>query len=362
MTNMKNNPQSLRFAAINKRVEQNIVTPTETSVSGGKYIQWGERNMYPDYLLHLYRNCATLRSVISGAIDYVCGDSVESSVLTSRRINRAGDTKEKFLQEIARDYFVFGGFAIEVIRNREGKVAEVSALPMQYIRANKDNEVFYYNENWNKSSSKAELLPKYVPENTDTVRSVYFYKNATCNTYPEPIYAAAVKPCEIECSIDDYHLNAISNGFAGSFIVNFNNGVPEDDVKDEIERAFNSKFAGSENAGRIAFCWNENKESATTLDKLEVDNFGDRYSSLAKHSRQQIFTAFRANPNLFGIPTDSLGFSSEEYESAFKLFNRTIVRPVQKHICDALDEIFGVDNALTIKPFTLEGETEKTVE
>ena len=351
----------MRFAAINKRVEQNIVLPTERSMSGGKYMQWGEGNRYPDYLLHLYQNCATLRSVIAGAVDYVCGDRIESATMPNKRVNRAGDTKENIVEALARDYFTFGGFAIEVIRNREGNIGEVSALPMQYLRSDKENESFFYCEDWTKPN-KAIVLPKFVPGNREAIRSVFFYKNTTCRTYPEPIYAASVKPCEIECNIDNYHLNAIANGFAGSFIVNFNNGTPTDDAKDEIERAFNEKFAGSENAGRIAFCWNESKESATTLDKLEVDDFGDRYNSLAKHSRQQIFTAFRAHPNLFGIPTESLGFSEEEYSSTFKLFNRTIVRPAQKRICDAFDEIFGTEGALTIKPFTLEGDNETIVQ
>lgn len=355
------NKINVRLAAIDKWVQRNIVLPTESKVSGCEYIQWGDRNQYPEYLLSLYRNSATLRSVICGAVDYVCGDDVESVVLTKRRINRAGDTKTSIVEDLARDYFTFGGFAIEVIRDREGEVAEVSALPLQYLRSDKNNEVFYYSEKWG-DNPKPEVLPKFVPEHREIMRSVYFYKNATCLTYPEPIYAASVKPCEIERNIDDYHLNAIENGFAGSVIVNFNNGEPTDEIKDEIEKDFISKFSGSKNAGRIALCWNENRASATTIDKLPVDDFGDRYAALAKHSRQQIFTAFRAHPNLFGIPTESLGFSEEEYNSTFKLFNRTIIRPAQKRICNAFDEIFGVEGALTIKPFTLEGETEKTVE
>lgn len=355
------NKTNIRFAAINQYTEKNIISPTESIVSG-KYVQWGDKNLYPDYLLSLYRSVATLRSVIAGAVDYVCGNGVQSTVLMNKRINGAGDTKEDLLEMLARDYFTFGGFAIEVIRNREGGIAEVSALPMQNIRTDKDNEVFFYSEKWAKGNKGYEVLPKFVPGNKNVARSVYFYKNATNSAYPEPIYAASVKACEIERNIDTYHLNAISNGFAGSTIVNFNNGKPEDEVMDQVERAFNSKFSGSENAGRIAFCWNENKDSATTIEKLEVDDFGERYNSLSKHSRQQIFTAFRANPNLFGIPTDSLGFSSEEYESAFKLFNRTIIRPAQARICNALDEIYGVEGALTIIPFSLDGETEKTVQ
>ncbi|MGD7407521.1 hypothetical protein ACQCP7_25950, partial [Ralstonia pseudosolanacearum] len=78
--------------------------------------------------------------------------------------------------------------------------------------------------------------------------------------------------------------------------------------------------------------WNANKESAATIESVKIEDFGARYDALAKRCRQEIFTAFRANPNLFGIPTESLGFSSEEYESAFKLFNRTQIRPCQRKI------------------------------
>ena len=50
------------------------------------------------------------------------------------------------------------------------------------------------------------------------------------------------------------------------------------------------------------------------------------------------------------------GFSQEEYEGAFKLYNRTCVKPVQRLICDAYDKIYGKPGVLTIQPFTIEGE------
>lgn len=147
----------------------------------------------------------------------------------------------------------------------------------------------------------------------------------------------------------------------GSYIINFNSGVPSDAEMDEIERNANEKFTGVQNAGRLMLCFNDSGETATTVERLEMDDFGDKYSTLAKHCRQQIFTAFRANPNLFGIPTESLGFSSEEYESAFKLYNRTQIRPVQRRIVDALDYIFDVKGCITIKPFSIEdGKTTDT--
>ena len=87
---------------------------------------------------------------------------------------------------------------------------------------------------------------------------------------------------------------------------------------------------------------------------MQVEDFGEKYQSLEKSARQRIFTAFKANPNLFGIPTESLGFSSEEYESAFRLFNRTLVRPIQKKIADAYDKIYGKKGVMTITPFSLD--------
>ena len=103
--------------------------------------------------------------------------------------------------------------------------------------------------------------------------------------------------------------------------------------------------------------WNPNKESATDIVEFKVEDFGEKYQSLAKHSRQQMFTAFKANPNLFGIPTESLGFSAEEYESAFRLFNRTQIRPIQRKIADAYDKIYGQKGVLTIVPFSMDEES-----
>ena len=149
----------------------------------------------------------------------------------------------------------------------------------------------------------------------------------------------------------------------GSYVINFNNGAPTQEMKREIERDVNEKFAGKSNAGRIMLSWNDSKDVEPTVQRLEQDDFGQRYKSLAGHCRQQIFTAFRANPNLFGIPTENLGFSEEEYDSAFRLYNRTAVRPVQRVICEAFERIYGQPNVITIAPFTLDGAgSEKSVQ
>lgn len=368
---MKSNQRAnIAFTAIDPYVETNIVSSKEKRIPGKDFIEWGDNNLYPEYLLGLYENVATLKSVIDGCVDYIVGDDITILPLRPNMdgvMNAKGDSIVEQVRNICLDEMMYGGFALQIVRGRDGQPSEVHYIDLRFIRLNKECNVFYYCEDWSKRGKKNVVVyPKFMsdisekwPTLTDEERnhhasSILFVKSNKTKTYPSPRYASAVKSCEIERCIDDFHLNAINTGFAGSYIVNFNNGVPAPEIQEEIEENFNEKFAGHQNAGRIGFCWNESQATATSIEQIKVEDFGEKYKSLEASSRQKIFTAFRANPNLFGIPTESLGFSSEEYKSAFRLFNRTLVRPIQKKIADAYDKIYGKKGVMTITPFSLD--------
>lgn len=362
----------MSFAAIDPYIESNIVSPAERVQSGKDIVEWGDGNAYPDYLLDLYNNVATLKSIIDGCVDYVAGDDVTIQPLRNGMegvMNVKGDTIMEQVRDIAKDEMMYGGFALQIVRGRDGKPSEIHYVDLRFLRMNKDCNVFYYCEDWNRRGKKNVIrYPKFLPDIaekwmtlTDEQRnahasSILFVKSIRTQTYPSPKYAASVKSCEIERCIDDFHLNAINNGFTGSYIINFNNGMPTPEMQEEIEKNFNEKFSGHQNAGRIAFSWNESRTTATNIEQVQVQDFGEKYQSLERSARQRIFTAFKANPNLFGIPTENLGFSSEEYESAFRLFNRTQIRPVQRKIADAYDKIYGQKGVLTIVPFSMDEE------
>jgi capsid portal protein len=376
MSNTKTKERAnVSFLAIDPYVETHIVSPQEKKLPGKDFVEWGTNNLYPEYLIDLYNNVATLKSVIDGCVDFIVGNDV--TILPIRPnmdgvMNAKGDTIVEQVKDLAHDEEKYGGFALQVIRGKDGKPSEVYYIDMRFLRTNKECDVFFYCEDWKRSGRKKVVVyPKFMPsvsekwatmtdeERNSHASSILFVKSIRTQVYPSPRYAASVKSCEIERCIDDFHLNAINNGFTGSYVINFNNGKPTPEVMEEIEDNFNEKFSGHQNAGRIAFSWNENRTTATTIEQVQVQDFGEKYKSLENTSRQRIFTAFRANPNLFGIPTENLGFSSEEYESAFRLFNRTHVRPIQKKIADAYDKIYGQKGVLTIVPFSMDEESVK---
>lgn len=345
---------SVGFAAIDPYVESNIVTPEEKRQNGKDFYFWGVRNNYPDYLAGLYADCATLHSVVDGTRDYIAGNgAVCQRPLQGRFMNRKSQTAHELVKAVARDSVMYGGFAFQVIRDKLGQVCEVYPVSLRYLRSDKEGELFWYSEKWTGGYGKTDAVryPKFIPDSREPA-SILYVKGDVDSVYPQPMWCAAVKSCEIERSIDEFHINNLANGFMGSYVINFNNGQPTDEVKKEIEKDVNEKFCGTGNAGRVMLSFNDNKESAVTLQKMEISDYSDKYGAITDSVRQKIFTAFRANENLFGIPTAS-GFNSEEYEASFKLFNRTVVRPMQQSICYAFDRIIGMDNSLSIDPFSL---------
>ena len=364
------------FAAIDQYVETNIVLPTE-KVTNRDFVEWGKGNNYPGYLLDLYNNVTTLRSIINGNIDFVTGDDVTILPLGDRFaegiMNTRGDLITDIVRDLAKDYNLYGGFALQIIRDHNGDVAEIYYIDMRFIRSNKENDVFYYNEHWEKGGRKDVIIyPKFLrnldwASLTDEERdrhasSILFVKNVHTQVYPAPMYAASVLSCEIEKAISQYHWNSLNNNFCPDIIINFNNGDPGDEIKEEIVSDLEEKFSGYQNGKRFMVSFNKDRMSAVTIDAIKTDDFSERYKALEESCRRQIFAAFRAQPLLFGLNLDvSTGFSTDEFEQTFKLYNRTQIRPVQRLIADAFDRIYGSKGVLTIKPFSLESDTEQEV-
>lgn len=345
---------SLKFSAIDLLHEQVIPKLTELKGNNGR-IQYGENDLYPEYLYELCNDVTTLKTIIEGTTDFVCGDGVESKDPRFEK-NREGVTLRKMFWNLAHDYLIYGGAAFEVILSNDlSSVVEVNYLNYRFLRSDKNNEMFWYSEQFAKKwgrTNDAIVYPRYFA-GTRQPRSVVYLKNNDTTTYPIPRYSGAIKACEIERRIDDMHLNSLENNFMASSLISFNNGVPSDQEKAEIEKRIQKKFAGTENAGRIMISYTNGKENATTVTKLDTNDFLDRYNAAAERARKQIFMSFRATPNLFGYMDDTTGFNTQEFSEAFKLYNRTVCQPIQMLIKEALEETVG-EEFVEIKPFNID--------
>ena len=359
---MKDNKVKISFAAIDPYIKENKVLPTQKEIRGQEYFAWGDDNKYPQYLYELYSNVPTLQSIINTLVDYVCGDDITSDWIYDNNY-----VISDLIFDIIKSYAIYGGYALSIVRNKLGDVAHISCIDFRNVRSNKEGTHYYYSTDFGEKSYgriKTLCYPKFDKEQTSVLSSIFYYKDDKYSVYPTPLYGAAITACEIEKSIDDYHLNSINNNFMGSVLLSFNNGVPDDNIKNEIEKNFNEKFTGKENAGRVVISYSDDKDHALTLEKIDTEDFSERYKSLAERSQQAMFTAFRMTPTLVGINDNTKGFSREQYADEYALFNKTMVKPIQKMILRSLSNI--IDANIEIKPFTIEfadnTQTDKNIE
>ena len=352
--------KKVMFRAIDPVLESNIVLPIEEDSKRG-FIKWGENNDYPQYINSLYNDVATLKSIIDGTVDYVVGDEIHiDDLVFDIQINDKGYTIEDLCRDLSSDYLKYGGFAVNVVRNKEGKVGGLYYIPFERLRFSEDRSEIYYSKDWEKSVGRVKytVYPKFDAAAKDA-NSIFVYTNNCTNVYPSPKWGASVKSAEIERKVNEYHLNCIDNGFSASYLISMNNGIPSETEADEIEENIIEKFTGAGNGGRLVINFANDKEHSVELNKLETEDAGEKYKSLIERTKSELFTAFRAIPNLFGLPT-ATGFSNEEYEQAFKLYNRTVVRPIQKILVRSIKTITGKD--IVITPFSLEDKKEEKVE
>lgn len=346
---------AISLAAIDKVVQDNIVKPTEKEINGKDFISFGDRNIYPQYLDGLYKGCTTLKTIVNRLTDYVVGDDVVCSYTPwENQVNSKGENMEDIVRQMAMSYAIYGGFYLNVVRNKIGGIAEIYVLDFKKVRTNKENTMFYYSEDWGTSYGRVKytVYPKFDAEKKD-VSSIYYYKNTYYNVYPEALYSASAIYCEIEKLIGEYHLNNIENGFASTVILGLNNGVPTDEVKEEIERDIEEKFCGSDNAGRIMITYSNARDNAPTVQQLNINDFSEKYKTLTERCNQQIHAAFSMHPVLVGNVINNGTFNSEDFNEAFKLFNKTVVKPIQKVICNSMKKIMGQE-IITISQFNID--------
>ena len=344
-----------------------VVSPDETTYGNKNLVTWGMDNQLPVLYHNCYNKSATLKSIIDGTINYVLGDDIvldDSAAYWREKVNRTGLTMRQLVSKMAFNLNVYGGIAIQVIFNKLGQVVELLPLDFGRCRTNEDGTKIYYAKKWTKYQTKSQEFDRFDPKNInkDNPTQIFYYKNDTTNSvYPLPPYAGALYDVltEIECA--KYSLNTVARGFSAKYVFNF----PEannltDEQKDGIEEAIKNKFCGSENETNFMLYWKNEDGSGIEINKIESDETPERYIAIKDNARTNIFVAMRTTPLLMGLVNGiSTGWATQEFSDSFKLFQKTVIKPQQDIIVEALEKITGAKNGIHIMPFVIDFGTQE---
>ena len=349
-----------------------VPLPVYKEVKGKEYIYYGEKNDYPNYLLRIYNNSAKHNAIITGKVDYICGNGwsvkAEDEMQKAKafglidRINTKEESLNELTKKLVTDLSIFGGYYLQVIWTKAtGEIAELYHVDYYKVRTNIDNTEFYVSDNWIKNDNvnprpEFDTFPAFDPNNPTGSQILYFKEyRAGANTYSLPDYRGAISYIELDISIGEYHLNTINNGMFSSKLINLNGGKVSQEEEDRIERQFKDKFSGSKNAGKFMLAFNDSKENEPSIVDLSGTELDKHFDLLNKTVQQEIFTGHKiTSPMLFGVKTEGQLGGRAELREASELFQNTYVNAKQR----SLEEI--VNYLLKFNDIVAELEIKKT--
>ena len=339
-----------------------VPLPIYKEVKGKEWVYYGEKNDYPEYLLRLYNNSAKNNAIITGKVDYICGNGwgvkSEDEMAKAKafglidRVNTKGESLIDITKKIATDLTLFGGYYLQIIWSKAtGEIAELYHLDYYKVRTNAENKTFFVADDWIKNG-QINSRPNYTEyaafdDKNRKGTQILYYKEyrAGNNIYSLPDYRGAISYIELDISIAEYHLNSINNGMFSSKLINLNGGKVSEEEERRIENQFKDKFAGSKNAGKFMLAFNDSKENEPSIIDLSGTELDKHFDLLNKTVQQEIFSGHRITSGmLFGIKTEGQLGGRNELREASELFQNIYVNSKQKDIEQIINYLYSFND------------------
>ena len=321
---------------IKQTVERNIAIKR----AGYDYVYWGKRNVFPDYLNDLYYNSSKHNSILNAKIRYVAG-------------NYDGSGDDRYLYEIfkkcVKDYILYGGCYVRPIK--VGSDVKYEVLSPSLIRFDESKEFLYYGvynirNDIFKYTTNRNPVQSVVP--IDEVKELK--ASSDLDLYPVPEYNGSLGFIEVDCRMSNYIANYLSNNLSAGYLVNvYGISNRRDEELEAISRQFINVFSGDDNAGKVIVQFPQDKDHATEITPIDINDVVDKLNMINDLVQKEIFVAHGVtSPMLFGLRVEGQLGGRNELVAAYELFKKTYILPTRYIILDWLSSIDSRFSALDI--------------
>ncbi len=363
-------------------------SPTIQEVRGRDWIEYGTddgnwRNLYPQFLIDLYYSSSISAAIINATAEMIAGEALiikdeddrdlEARVKLENFINRANgnESLHEVIKKLSFDFKLQGAFALNIVWSKDRtQIAEIYHVAVEKIRCARPDEFgktpgYYISSDW---SNTRQHKPYYVPAfntNDRTSANQIMYSglySPNMNSYFTPDYVSCNNWALIDSRVSEYHLNNISNGFAGSFMISFANGIPTQEERIQIEQSLTDKFCSETNAGKFVLTFSDDKTRTPEITPISTSDLDKSYLALQELLTSNILSGHRVtSKTLMGIDSTN-GFSSntDELINAADFYRQTVIKPFQDQLVKQLRKIFKVNQMdmpvrfVQLKPITVQ--------
>lgn len=358
---------SLRIMNFEKQIDGSAIT--RPNALG--WVNWGQKNDYPNLLLDLYNMSPTHRAAVNFAVMSIVGNGVDYKAMGldgSQLYPNEQYSWDDLIRNISLDYVLYGSYAVQVIKNKDGNTYSYWHMPLDKVRwseYDEDGNIPYYwiCSDW---TATGKYVPYQIPaldqEHVETGQPyLYVYRqySPAMTYYTQPSYQAAIKSIQSEVEYVNFDLKSTVNGFVPSGMLVLND-VETDEERGRIIDNVTRMFQGTDNANSVMISFRDNVEQ-TSPEFIPFSTGGDTdlYASANERTVNRILAGHQIpNASLVGMPdVNGSGFASEadKLEVAYQLYNKLTGNNNRMAVIKTLNMMFGmngIDVEVVMKPLS----------
>ena len=327
-------------------------TPEIVEKKHKEYVMYGEDNDYFNWLIKRYTNSTTNNAIINGVSRFIYGKGIFAKDSDSKLAQWAQFLtmlNASCVKKVIKDKKVLGMASMQVLYKSKVPV-KLEHFPMETLRPEKANddgeiEAWYYASDWDlvrQKQLKPERMASYGFGNGTEPEILIWKDYCPSMYYFSPVdYKGALPYALLEEEISDYLINDTMNGFSGTKIINFNNGIPDKEKREEIKNDVIRKLTGTKGE-KVIVAFNNNKESQTELQDVQLNNAPEHYQYLAEECFRKLLKGHSiTSPMLLGVRDgqNGLGNNADEIKVATQLFQSVTIEPVQRDFIDLIKPV-----------------------
>ena len=357
------------------KFEKQIDGSAVTRKSSMGWVNWGERNDYPNLLLNLYNQSPTHRACINFGVQSIVGNGVDLDSMQvdgTQVIPNYAQSWDDLIRNISLDFELYGSFAIQIIKNNDNKTFSFWHMPLDKVRwgeYDEDGQItsYWISQDWTATGQYPpfqidafDMRDESVIERGKPYLYVYRQYSPAMTYYTQPHYQAGIKAIQAEIEYVSYDYKSTVNGFVPSGMLVLNE-VESDEERQGIINNVQRMFQGSTNANSIMITFRNNVDETKPEFIPFVANSGNinLYASANERTVSRILSAHQIpNASLVGMPDiGATGFASEadKLETAYQLYNKLTGNYNRMTVIKTLNQMFrmqGVDVEVVMKPLS----------
>ena len=317
--------------------------------SGKGWINYGDDNLFPQYLIDLYQKSGTHNALCTSIGYMIFGEGLKTDSLDARlKMDEWGLDDE--IRKSCIDLKIQGGFALEVIYSLDRTtISKVRHLPFENIRSGEINEreevdFYYYSRDWSDKRCEPEEVHSFDPsQSKEYPVQILYVKPFSVGSfaYPSVDYQGSIAYIELDKEIASYHISNIKSGLAPSYVISFLNGSPPVEERNRIRNDIESQLAGATNAGKFIITYSDQPDRKPSFEPFPLTDADKQYQFLSTETTNKIMVGHRVvSSAMFGVANAGTLGNTQELEVASQLFERQVIVPFQRIVDKAVKSVF----------------------